>query len=86
MGDCKLDISKAFSSKPSRTIRVKILGIRKQYEDETINIFLKKTYQTVFSYYQNRQKSTFLPFAKNLSDRFNYLLLYMIIFFAQGKS
>ena len=38
-GDWKLDTSKVFPSKPSHTTRVKILGISKQYEDETVNIF-----------------------------------------------
>ena len=42
-GDWKLDISNAFLSKPSRTIRVKILGISKQYEDETVNIKKKRS-------------------------------------------
>ena len=38
-GNWKLDFSKAFCSKPSRRTRVKILGIKKEYEDETVNIF-----------------------------------------------
>ena len=32
-----------FFSKPSRMNRVIILGISKQYEDETVNIFLKRS-------------------------------------------
>lgn len=41
-GDWKLDILKAFFSKPSCTTRVKILEllrINKQYQDETVSIF-----------------------------------------------
>ena len=37
-GDWKLDISNAFLSKPSRTTRVKILGISKQYDGETLTL------------------------------------------------
>ena len=70
MGDWKLDIAKPSSSITSRTIRVNILGISKQYEDETVNIFLKRSIRQFFSYYQNRRKSAFLPFAQNLSDTF----------------
>ena len=44
--------------------RVKILGISKQYEDETIEHFFRKIYQTFFTYYQNRQKSVFAIFEK----------------------
>ena len=47
-----------------------------------MNSFLKRSIRQFFSYYQNGRKSTFLPFAKNLYDRFNYLFLYMIIFLA----
>ena len=42
--------------------------------------FEKRSIRQFFSYYQSRQKSTFLPFVKNLSDRFNHLYLNMIIF------
>ena len=54
----------AFFSKPSRTTRVKIFGISKQYKDETVNIFLKRSIRQLFSYYQNRRKSTFLSLRK----------------------
>ena len=33
--------------------------------------FCERAIRQFFSYYQSSQKSTFLPFVKNVSDRFN---------------
>ena len=59
---------KAFFSKTSRTITVEILGINKQYEDETVKIFLKDLSDS-FSFIIDENRR-FCHLRKNLSDRF----------------
>ena len=57
------------------TTRVKNLGISKQYEDESVNIFFKRSTGQFFCYYQTIRKSKFLPFAKKcvLNDLIIYI-------------
>ena len=54
------------------------MGISKQYEGETVNIEKKRSIRH-FSVIIKITKSTFLPYTKKMSNRFNYLFLCMII-------
>ena len=71
---------KGFSLNLAVRLGLKFWELVNNMRTKPSTFFEKRSIRQFFSYYQSRQKSTFLPFVKNLSDRFNHLYLNMIIF------